>query len=221
MELRGTLRDFSLADIIQLVAFGQKTGVLRVVWPEGRASIYFEGGAVVHAEAPGCAGEEAVYRMFRIADGEFQFQNSDVPPPARTIAVDPTNLVMEAARLLDESGRSNGAPPEGEAAEGDGEEMLGDFGDISFDLPGEQTGGEPDPAAAKGQIRDLLRRRFGRRAKRMIEAVDRCGESKEDLLDLADRVEKYVRVFLDEAAAPAVGEEIRRLVDGGRGGSVS
>lgn len=220
MELRGTLRDFSLADIIQLVAFGQKTGVLRVVWPEGRGAIFFDTGAVVHAEAPGCAGEEAVYRMFRIGDGEFQFHNSDEPAPARTITVDPTNLVMEAARLLDESGRSNGGPPE-EPAGGDGAEALGDFSDLSFDLPEEETGGEPDPAAAKKQIRDLLRRRFGRRAKRMIEAVDRCGDSKEDLLDLADRVEKYVRVFLDEAAAPGVGQEIRRLVTGGRGGSAS
>ncbi len=201
MELRGTLKDFSLPDIIQLVAFGQKTGVLRVQWAGGTASLYFDNGDVVHAEYPGRVGEAAVFALFEVEDGEFQF-HTGVPSPDRTITMDATNLVMEAARRLDESRRG----AEDEAAEW----PLGD----------DETGGPPPhgPGQAadriKDDIRDLLRRRFGRRAKRMIQAVDRCGDSVDELLDLADRVERYVSVFLDESRASSVGHEIRGLVTG-------
>ncbi len=201
MELRGTLKDFSLPDIIQLVAFGQKTGVLRVQWAGGTASLYFDNGDVVHAEYPGRVGEEAVFALFGVEEGEFQF-HTGVPSPDRTITMDATNLVMEAARRLDESrqGAEDGEP--GGSTGGNG---AGAPPPPETDRPADRI---------KDDIRDLLRRRFGRRAKRMIQAVDRCGDSVDDLLDLADRVEKYVRVFLDEARAGPVGHEIRGLVTG-------
>ncbi len=210
MELRGTLRDFSLADIIQLVAFGQKTGILRVVWPGGEASIHFVRGEVVHARSPNHMGEEAVYELFRVEDGQFEFHNSSEPPPQRTITVDATNLVMEAARVLDESRRA-------EPAEAEAPSLGEDFEDLQFEAP--PLPPALDPGRCKKEIRELLRRRFGRRAKRLIKAVNRCGDSKEELLVLADRVEKYVRVFLDDSAAGDVAAQIRTLLEGGDGSS--
>lgn len=200
MELRGNLKDFGLADIIQLVGFGRKTGALRVDCDQGSAALYFDEGNVVHAEFPGCEGTSAVFTLFRVPAGEFRFQ-TEVAPPRRTIAMDPTNLVMEAARLLDESRRGNN----GEA----------------FDL-GDEAGGDwfaspevmRDPAEIKKQIRDLLQQRFGRGAKRLLQAVEQCGDSDDDLLGLAERVEKYVHVFLDSRASRSVGEAIRALVSG-------
>lgn len=196
MELRGNLKDFGLADIIQLVGFGRKTGALRVDCDQGAAALYFDEGNVVHAEFPGLEGTTAVYTLFRVPAGEFRFQ-TEVAPPRRTIAMDPTNLVMEAARLLDEA-RRDGADSE--------TEFSGDW----FSGPAV----ERNPAEIKNQIRDLLQQRFGRGAKRLLQAVDQCGDSDEELLGLAERVEKYVHVFLDNRASRSVGEEIRALISG-------
>ncbi|MBI5014284.1 MAG: DUF4388 domain-containing protein [Deltaproteobacteria bacterium] len=203
MELRGNLKDFGLADIIQLVGFGRKSGALRVDCEAGGAALFFEDGNVVHAEYPGAEGTAAVFTLFRVPAGEFQFQ-SDSTAPRHTIAMDPTNLVMEAARLLDESrrdGDGNGGGWDGGGAE---------LGDDWLGTP------EPirDPAEIKKQIRDLLQKRFGRGAKRLLQAVDQCGDSDEDLLGLAERVEKYVHVFLDNSASRSVGEAIRAMVTG-------
>lgn len=193
MELRGNLKDFGLPDIIQLVAFGRKTGVLQVDCGAGEAALYFEDGNVVHADYPGKEGKQAVFSLFHIPDGEFRFQ-TDVPTPRRTISMDPTNLIMEAARLVDESRR----------------ETRGDW------LTGEdwrvEAAPAKDPSTIKREIRELLTRRFGRNARRLLQAVDQCGDSMDELLELAARVEGYVHVFLDDQASAAVAREIRLLV---------
>ncbi len=104
MELWGNLKDFSLPDVIQLVGFGRKSGVLGVEHQGSTAKLYFSEGNVIHAQMGDLEGEEAVYMLFRLGEGEFRFL-ADSSPPVRTIFMDPTNLVMEAARLLDESNR--------------------------------------------------------------------------------------------------------------------
>jgi hypothetical protein len=205
VELRGNLKDFSLPDIIQLVGFGRKTGVLRVNSQRGDAALFFEEGNVIHAEFPGVSGQDAVFALFRVEHGEFRFQG-DVGSPARTIAMDPTNLVMEAARLLDEARRDGEESEPEDWTEGIAPESDDWFGLGEVDAR--------DPEAVKNDIRELLTQRFGQGAKRLLQAVDQCGESQEDLLDLADRVEKYVHVFLDTGASAAVGREIRALVSG-------
>ncbi len=200
MELRGNLRDFSLPDIIQLVGFGRKTGVLRVEGPERPgAALYFEEGKVVHAEFGEIRGEDAVYGLFRVAEGEFRF-HAEAVPRERTINLEATNLVMEAARLLDEARRD------------EAEEALLDLGtgDEWFDALPEPRA----PADIKRDIRDLLSSRFGRGAKRLLQAVDRCGDAHEELLDLAERVEKYIHVFLDGSASQETGRQIRGLIGG-------
>jgi len=205
VELRGNLKDFSLPDIIQLVGFGRKTGVLRVNSQRGDAALFFEEGNVIHAEFPGSSGQEAVFALFRVGHGEFRFQG-DVSSPARTIEMDPTNLVMEAARLLDEARR------DGEDEEPDWKDGIAPADDE--DWFGLEEPASRDPEAVKNDIRELLKERFGRGAKRLLQAVDQCGDSQEDLLELAQRVEKYVHVFLDTSASAAIGREIRDLVSG-------
>jgi hypothetical protein len=204
VELRGNLKDFSLPDIIQLVGFGRKTGVLRVVCAGGGAALFFEEGNVIHAEFPGAEGEKAVFSLFRVPHGEFRFQ-TNVPSPARTIAMDPTNLVMEAARLLDESRR--------EEAEGEPEWKQG-IAPEGADWFGFEEPPPRNPQDVKNEIRELLKERFGRGAKRLLQAVDQCGDTPEDLLELADRVEKYVHVFIDTGASGPIGREIRELLSG-------
>ena len=203
MELRGNLIDFSLPDIIQLVGFGRKTGALRLACDEGAAALFFDQGNVVHAEYPGTVGEEAVYRLFHIPEGEFRFQ-AEVVPDTRTIAMDPTNLIMEAARQLDESRREQ---PE--------EELLVDALDqlTESDWFGEAPQ-ERAPIDIKNDIKTLLKDRFGRGAKKLLQAVDRCGDSAEELTEMADRAEKYIQVFLDSGASQEIGRQIRHLISG-------
>jgi len=227
VELRGNLKDFSLPDIIQLVGFGRKTGVLRVECENGGAALYFEDGDVVHAENCGLEGEKAVYALFCVPDGEFRFQ-TEIEPPGRTISMDPTNLIMEAARLLDESRRESESPPEfPEFSENESEETSAfaspQADEESFEEPeGDWFGAdqlEPpplqkDPEEIKKEIEVLLKRRFGRQARRLLQAVNECGNSIEELLVLAERVEKFVHVFIDTSISQSIGEKVREIITG-------
>jgi hypothetical protein len=58
-------------------------------------------GNIVHAEVDEIKGEEAVYELAIWNEGEFNFE-PDVEPNVRTISKSNTNLLMEAARRLDE-----------------------------------------------------------------------------------------------------------------------
>ena len=51
MALQGTLRDFSLADILQLIGLQRKTGILRLSGSEDTVSVLFETGRIVGAES--------------------------------------------------------------------------------------------------------------------------------------------------------------------------
>jgi CheY-like chemotaxis protein len=53
MGLNGRLEDLPLLDIVQVVAFSQKTGFLSVETPRGEAGIVFERGLVVASFTPG------------------------------------------------------------------------------------------------------------------------------------------------------------------------
>jgi len=216
VELRGNLIDFSLPDIIQLVGFGRKTGALRLHFAEGNAALFFDQGNVVHAEYPGAEGEDAVYRLFHVPSGEFRFQ-SEVLPTNRTIAMDPTNLIMEAARLLDESNREQ---PE-EALLADALDHLSEsdwFGEPeqapreTDSVAGPMPAPARSPSEVKADIKSLLQERFGRGAKKLLQAVDRCGDSVAELNEMADRAEKYIQVFLDSSAAHDVARQVRQLI---------
>jgi len=213
LELRGNLIDFSLPDIIQLVGFGRKTGALRLSFAEGDAALFFELGNVVHAEYPGMLGEAAVYQLFHVDSGEFRFQ-TEVLPDTRSISMDPTNLIMEAARLLDESQRET--PEEELLSEAIDELSESDW----FGEPEPEQAPEPEPAQArtpaeiKKDIKSLLSERFGRGAKKLLQAVDRCGDSVEEMNEMADRAEKYIQVFLDSSAARDVARQLRQFISG-------
>jgi hypothetical protein len=217
LELRGNLIDFSLPDIIQLVGFGRKTGALRLSFAEGDAALFFDQGSVVHAEYPGHVGQDAVYQLFHVPSGEFRFQ-TEVLPETRTIDMDPTNLIMEAARLLDESNRDQ--PEEALLAEAIDELSESDwFGEPEPPAePEDEPQAEPvpprPPAQIKADIKSLLKKRFGRGAKKLLQAVDRCGDSVEEMSEMADRAEKYIQVFLDSSAAQDVARRLRQLIAG-------
>lgn len=97
----GTLRQVGLTDVIQIECLRRSSSILEVISPETRGEIFIETGAIVHAAAGALLGEQALYRLLAISNGQFRvqpFRN----PSQRTISGAWENLLLEAARLGDE-----------------------------------------------------------------------------------------------------------------------
>ena len=101
MAFQGSLAELHLPDIIQLVSVSGKSGVFRLIDGDHRGDIWLQEGRIVHAEHEDLSGEEAVYALAIWRTGEFRFE-AGVDSPRQTITKSNTNLLMEAARRLDE-----------------------------------------------------------------------------------------------------------------------
>ena len=202
MELKGSLANFPLPDVVQLIGAARRTGLLLVTIGGSRASIYFEEGTIVHADYRDLEGQAAINRVFPEQEGSFQFL-ADVAPAERTCAVEWMGAIMEAARVSDESG----------ADEFDGLDDL-------------EGGGEARPAAAKAplkpawdgtrvreRMREELREAFGRKAAKVEKELEKSPGTKLGLLDFCAKAEKYIYVFLDSARAKPVADRLRNIVE--------
>ncbi len=101
MAFQGSLTELHLPDIIQLVSVSGKTGVFHLTDGVLKGQIYLNDGKIVHAQLEDAAGEEAVYALAIWRTGEFRF-DPGIATEIRTITKSNTNLLMEAARRLDE-----------------------------------------------------------------------------------------------------------------------
>ena len=101
MAFQGSLKELPLPDIIQLVSVSGKTGKFTLTRDADRGFIYLKNGQMVHALVGELIGEEAIYSLAIWNQGEFQF-NPNEEPDRQTITKSNTNLLMEAARRLDE-----------------------------------------------------------------------------------------------------------------------
>lgn len=101
MSFQGSLKELPLPDIIQLVSVSGKTGAFVLTSGRQEGKIFLRNGEIVHAEAGGAQGEEAVYELAIWQDGDFSFQPG-VEAEAQTCDKSNTNLLMEAARRVDE-----------------------------------------------------------------------------------------------------------------------
>jgi len=101
MAFQGSLAELHLPDIIQLVSVSGKTGVFHLVDGNLKGQIYLHEGRIVHATLDDVSGEEAVYALAIWNQGDFKFEPA-APSEVKTISKSNTNLLMEAARRLDE-----------------------------------------------------------------------------------------------------------------------
>jgi hypothetical protein len=101
MAFQGSLTELHLPDIIQLVSVSGKTGVFHLVDGPHKGEIYLHDGKIVHAQLDETSGEEAVYALAIWSQGDFRF-DPGTATEHRTITKSNTNLLMEAARRLDE-----------------------------------------------------------------------------------------------------------------------
>lgn len=74
MTLKGNLKDFSLPDLLKIIEQSKKTGMLSIKCPgiqEG--NIYFLEGKIKHASVDNLDGEKAIYNLFHVDNGDFDF----------------------------------------------------------------------------------------------------------------------------------------------------
>jgi len=105
MAIKGSLKEASLPDVLQLLAMGKKTGCLGLAFHESFGSIYFDTGRICYAEIANrpLDTENAVYNLFTWTSGTFNFEPGVLPQTGTRLAsVDPQSLLLEGARRVDE-----------------------------------------------------------------------------------------------------------------------
>ena len=104
--LEGSLRDFSLDEVLQMVSMGEKTGRLELKGetPFGKkeGSIFFKNGEVIDAQTNEYAGEPAIVDLLNIKEGYFKFVPEDVSHVKRSVTKSIPDLVLLATSKLDE-----------------------------------------------------------------------------------------------------------------------
>lgn len=104
-HLSGSLADFSMIDLCQILSQGNKTGCLNIENPQtGQiGKMFFYEGQIVHGYTnEGYQGVESLPAMLGIRTGDFVFQLNEQPDQV-TIEGDTMGLLMEACQNLDEN----------------------------------------------------------------------------------------------------------------------
>jgi tetratricopeptide (TPR) repeat protein len=105
VAIKGSLKEASLPDVLQLLSMGRKTGCLGLSFHESFGSIYFDSGRICHAAIVNrpLDTENAVYTLFTWTSGTFNFEPGVEPEDgAEKVSVDPQSLLLEGARRVDE-----------------------------------------------------------------------------------------------------------------------
>ncbi|NIN69552.1 MAG: DUF4388 domain-containing protein [Anaerolineae bacterium] len=103
MPVEGSLKELSLANIIQLNCTEMSTATVSLRCEDKAGIICFAEGAIVHAAVGDLVGEEAVYELLSWPDGSFIVETG-TPPPQRTISASWNSLLLEGIRRIDERG---------------------------------------------------------------------------------------------------------------------
>jgi tetratricopeptide (TPR) repeat protein len=105
VAIKGSLKEASLPDVLQLLSMGKKTGCLGLSLHDSFGSIYFDSGRICHAAIVNrpLDTENSVYTLFTWTSGTFNFEPGVEPEDgAERVSVDPQSLLLEGARRVDE-----------------------------------------------------------------------------------------------------------------------
>ena len=107
--LEGSLKDFSIEDLLQMISMGEKSGELELsgVTPFGNRNgkIIFEQGEIRHAETGESKGEVAAVELLNMKEGNFRFIPKDVSGIVETVHKPIADLTLLAASKIDEWNR--------------------------------------------------------------------------------------------------------------------
>ena len=99
---RGDLEEIPPFAVLQILEMGCKTGLLELSGDQDAGRLWLANGRPVHAEAGKQIGFDAAIAMANTARGRFRFE-PQIDAPRATIQASVTQLLLEAARLLDEA----------------------------------------------------------------------------------------------------------------------
>ena len=109
--LRGNLSQMNVIDLVQSLEMGRKSCLLTMTNRGDKCEIYFNQGQAKHASYGAITGDEAVFKVLRWTDGNFQIDFNG-KSSEETTTLNTQGLLMEGLRLLDEAQRD--ASAEGE-----------------------------------------------------------------------------------------------------------
>ena len=110
---QGMLRRVGLQDVIQMECLGRNSSILEVNDQTVSGRIYIQDGHLLHADAGRLTGEAAFQKLLSLPGGAFQLQPF-AAPPARTLDGPWEFLLLEAARVHDESAPKSSEPGRGQ-----------------------------------------------------------------------------------------------------------
>jgi response regulator RpfG family c-di-GMP phosphodiesterase len=100
--ISGSLGEMSLADVVQVLWHGRKSGALRLRRGAETGEVHIAEGRVVNAIWGKLQAEEAFYAMLRIGDGDFSLDPNYKAEEVRITAA-PETLLLEGMRRMDEA----------------------------------------------------------------------------------------------------------------------
>jgi hypothetical protein len=100
----GTLQEMALPDVIQILSNGRKSGRLTIEAEGTAGEIHFGDGAIFDARFGAADGEEALYAMLLLSEGDFVLDPS-YRPATNVIKQATESLLLEGMRRLDEGRR--------------------------------------------------------------------------------------------------------------------
>jgi len=109
--VRGSLAQMNVIDLVQSLEMGRKSCLLTMTNAADKCEIYFNQGQAKHATYGAVVGDEAVFKVLRWTDGNFQIDFNG-KSAQETTTLNTQGLLMEGLRLLDEAQRD--AAAEGE-----------------------------------------------------------------------------------------------------------
>jgi CheY-like chemotaxis protein len=109
--VRGSLAQMNVIDLVQSLEMGRKSCLLTMTNGAEKCEIYFNQGQAKHAVYGSIAGDQAVFKVLRWTEGNFQI-DFEGKTAQETTTLNTQGLLMEGLRLLDEAHRD-------EAAEGE------------------------------------------------------------------------------------------------------
>lgn len=108
--LTGNLSHLDLPGILQMLVHSRQTGALYVNAGSVDGIVFFENGAITHAEIGDMIGDEAVVEIVKCSNGIESGSYKFVPGESattRTVLRSATELMLEALRELDESAQAD------------------------------------------------------------------------------------------------------------------
>lgn len=99
--LTGTLEDFSLTDIVQILSLGLKTAKVEIVRGREMGVLFLLHGKVVNVSLGAKRGPEAFYELIRWDNGRFQIMHGQTTSEIN-VTVDTMHLLLEASTIIDE-----------------------------------------------------------------------------------------------------------------------